>query len=376
MPLNNRKMDQEIQKDDEIDLLALLLKIWDGRRTILKYFIIFLFIGIFVAIFSKKEYTATSLVLAQESGSSSGGGLSGLASLAGINLGSSSGELISPKLYTSIATSIPFQRKMTQVSIQTSKDSAPITYEQYCQKYQKAGVLDVVKKYTIGLPGVIIGAFSSKDKEVVPQPTADGALEVYSVTPEEKELFSLLSSQLQITNNEKDNTISFSFSMEDPVAAAQMLSQAKKTLQETIIEFKTRKAKSQLEFIKKQYEEAEKNFKEKQLRLAAFQDSNRGLITAVPMTRQTQLQAEYSLANNVYIELAKQLENQKIKLQEDTPAFIDIEPVSIPLEKSKPRRGMIIAIWGFLGMVIGIGTILGRDFIKSIKNKSTSQEEV
>jgi len=39
MPLNNRKMDQEIQKDDEIDLLALLLKIWEGRRTILKYFI-------------------------------------------------------------------------------------------------------------------------------------------------------------------------------------------------------------------------------------------------------------------------------------------------------------------------------------------------
>ena len=148
-------MKQEIQKDDEIDLLALLLKIWNGKKTILKYFIIFLLIGIFIAIFSKKEYTATSIVLAQDSGSS-GGGLSGLASLAGISLGSSSGDLISPKLYTSIASSIPFQRKMTQVSIQTSKDSTPITYEQYCQKYQKAGALDMVKKYTIGLPGVII----------------------------------------------------------------------------------------------------------------------------------------------------------------------------------------------------------------------------
>ena len=368
-------MDQEIQKDDEIDLLALLLKIWEGRRTILKYFIIFLFIGIFIAIFSKKEYTATSLVLAQESSSSSGGSLSGLASLAGISLGSSSGELISPKLYTSIATSIPFQRKMIQVPIQTSQSNTSITYEEYCEKYQKKSVLDIIKKYTIGLPGVIIKAFSSKDKELT-QSTADSSLEVYSITPKEKELFSLLSDQLQITNNEKDNTISFSFSMGDPVAAAQMLSQAKKTLQETIIEFKTRKAKSQLEFIERQYEEAEKNFKEKQLRLAAFQDSNRGLITAVPMTRQTQLQSEYNLASNIYIELAKQFENQKIKLQEDTPAFIDIEPVSIPLEKSKPKRGMIIAIWGFLGIVIGIGTIFGRDFIKSIKNKSTSQEEV
>ena len=368
-------MNQNIQKDDEIDLIALLLRIWDGRKTILKYFTIFVLIGIFVAIFSKKEYTATSLVLAQENNNSTGGNLSGLASLAGINLGPSSGELISPKLYTNIATSIPFQRKMIQVPIQTLQSSTSITYEEYCEKYQKKSVLDIIKKYTIGLPSVIIKAFSSKDKELT-QSTADSSLEVYSITPKEKELFSLLSDQLQITNNEKDNTISFSFSMGDPVAAAQMLSQAKKTLQETIIEFKTRKAKSQLEFIERQYEEAEKNFKEKQLRLAAFQDSNRGLITAVPMTRQTQLQAEYSLANNVYIELAKQLENQKIKLQEDTPAFIDIEPVSIPLEKSKPKRGMIIAIWGFLGIVIGIGTIFGRDFIKSIKNKSTSQEEV
>ena len=369
-------MNQEIQKDDEIDLLALLLKIWNGKKTILKYFIIFLLIGIFIAIFSKKEYTATSLVLAQEN-SSSGGGLSGLASLAGINLGSSSGELISPKLYTSIATSIPFQRKMTQVSIQTSKDSTPITYKEYCHKYQKTNILDIVKRYTIGLPGVIIGAFSSKDEIVsAPIETTENSLEVYNITPEERDLFSLLNSQFQITNNEKDNTISFSFSMGDPVAAAQMLSQAKKTLQETIIEFKTRKAKSQLEFIERQYEEAEKNFKEKQMRLAAFQDSNRGLITAVPMTRQTQLQAEYSLANNVYIELAKQLENQKIKLQEDTPAFIDIEPVSIPLEKSKPKRGMIIAIWGFLGVVVGIGIIFGRDFIKSIKNKSTSEGNI
>lgn len=369
-------MNQEIQKDDEIDLLALLLKIWNGKKTILKYFIIFLLIGIFIAIFSKKEYTATSIVLAQDSGSS-GGGLSGLASLAGINLGSSSGDLISPKLYTSIAKSIPFQKKMVQVSIQTPKDNAPITYKEYCHKYQKTNILDIVKRYTIGLPGVIIDAFSSKDEIVsAPTETTENSFEVYSITPEERDLFSLLNSQFQITNNEKDNTISFSFSMGDPIGAAQMLSQAKKTLQETIIEFKTRKAKSQLEFIEKQYEEAEKNFKEKQMRLAAFQDSNRGLITAVPMTRQTQLQAEYSLANNVYIELAKQLENQKIKLQEDTPAFIDIEPVSIPLEKSKPKRGMIIAIWGFLGIVIGIGTIFGRDFIKSIKNKSTSQEEV
>ena len=34
-------MNPEIEKEDEIDLFALLMKIWQGKKTILKYFIIF-----------------------------------------------------------------------------------------------------------------------------------------------------------------------------------------------------------------------------------------------------------------------------------------------------------------------------------------------
>ena len=260
---------------------------------------------------------------------------------------------------------------MIQTRIQTQKSNTPVTYQEYYQKYSKGNFLDVIEKYTIGLPSLIVDKVTPSE-ESIPQYTSieKDITEVYSLTPEEKGLFGLLKSQLKITNNDKDNTVSLSFSMEDPIAAAQMLEQAKNYLQETIIEFKTRKAKKQLEFIQKQYEEAEKSFKEKQIRLAAFQDSNRGLITAVPMTRQSQLQSDYNLAYNLYVELAKQYENQKIKVQEDTPAFITIEPVSIPLEKSKPKKGMIIAIWGFLGIVIGIGTIFAKDFMKAMKNRS------
>ena len=363
-------MKQDIEREDEIDLLALLLKLWKGKKTILKYFILFFCLGIFIAIFSKKEYTASSLVLAQE-GNSSGGGITGLASLAGINISSSSSEFILPKLYPSIAQSIPFQKKMIQTLIQVKDSEVPITYQEYYTKYQKETFIDILKKYTIGLPSVIM---SSKEEDVLPTTTVvQDSTGVYNISREERGLFSLLNSQFKITTNEKENTINLSFSMEEPQAAAQMLQQAENYLQETIIEFKTRKTKRQLDFIQKQYESAEKAFKEKQIQLAAFQDMNRGLISAIPMTRQTQLQSEYNLAYNLYLELAKQLETQKIKVQEDTPAFISIEPVSIPLDKSKPNKGMIIAIWSFLGIILGIAVIFGKDFLKNIKNKS--QEE-
>ena len=363
-------MKQNIEREDEIDLLALLLKLWKGKKTILKYFILFFCLGIFIAVFSKKEYTASSLVLAQE-GNSSGGGITGLASLAGINISSSSSEFILPKLYPSIAQSIPFQKKMIQTLIQVKDSEVPITYQEYYTKYQKETFIDILEKYTIGLPSVIM---SSKEEDVLPTTTVvQDSTGVYNISREERRLFSLLNSQFKITTNEKENTINLSFSMEEPQAAAQMLQQAENYLQETIIEFKTCKTKRQLDFIQKQYESAEKAFKEKQIQLAAFQDMNRGLISAIPMTRQTQLQSEYNLAYNLYLELAKQLETQKIKVQEDTPAFISIEPVSIPLDKSKPNKGMIIAIWSFLGIILGIAVIFGKDFLKKIKNKS--QEE-
>ena len=363
-------MKQDIEREDEIDLLALLLKLWKGKKTILKYFILFFCLGIFIAIFSKKEYTASSLVLAQD-GNSSGGGITGLASFAGINISSSSSEFILPKLYPSIAQSIPFQKKMIQTLIQVKDSEVPITYEEYYTKYQKETFIDILEKYTIGLPSVIM---SSKEEDVLPTTTVvQDSTGVYNISREERGLFSLLNSQFKITTNEKENTINLSFSMEEPQAAAQMLQQAENYLQETIIEFKTCKTKRQLDFIQKQYESAEKAFKEKQIQLAAFQDMNRGLISAIPMTRQTQLQSEYNLAYNLYLELAKQLETQKIKVQEDTPAFISIEPVSIPLDKSKPNKVMIIAIWSFLGIILGISVIFGKDFLKNIKNKS--QEE-
>jgi len=75
------------------------------------------------------------------------------------------------------------------------------------------------------------------------------------------------------------------------------------------------------------------------------------------------------LAFSVYGEIAKQLENAKIRVKEDTPIFSIIEPVTIPLEKSKPRRVLILMIWFFLGGVFGICWIFGSHSLNDLRNK-------
>lgn len=356
-----------IEKEDEIDLLALVKKIWDKRLKIIKYFVVFLFIGIFIAIFSPKQYTATTTFIPQNA--EKGSGLSGLASLAGINLGNAPSENISVALYPNLMKSIPFQKEMIQTKIQTEKQTAPLAYWEYYEKYPQKNILGTIQKYTIGLPSVILQSFRGEKVEKTSSAnTTDSNL--YQITEKEKDFFNQLGEQLKTTVNEKQNYITISFSAEEPLIAAQMTQKAQELLQRTITEFKIKKATEKLDFIQDRYNEAEKDFKEKQLRLASFQDANRGLITSLPQTRQAQLQSEFNIAYNVYSELAKQLENQKIQVKEDTPVFTIIEPVMIPLEKSKPKRGMIIGIWGILGIVLGVASIFVKDFLDHFKSNN------
>ena len=152
------------QKEDEIDLIALFLKIWENKKLILKYFLIFFLIGIFVAIFSPKEYTAQSVVLPQSNSASGIGSLSGLAAIAGVSIGNNNGDIL-PKLYPNIAQSIPFQKEMLKTPINITGIDEPISYQDYYQKYPKTNLLSTIKKYTIGLPGLIIGSFKSEEKK-------------------------------------------------------------------------------------------------------------------------------------------------------------------------------------------------------------------
>ena len=91
-------------EEQEIDLVEVVRKLWKNRKLILKVTVCFMVIGILVALFSPKVYTAGSTMVPQSGEKNMSGGLSGLASMGGINLGSmSAGEVLSPKIYPKIS---------------------------------------------------------------------------------------------------------------------------------------------------------------------------------------------------------------------------------------------------------------------------------
>ena len=302
----------ESNNNDEIDLLELAKTLWAGRRTIIKYTIIFACIGLFFAIFTPKEYTATTIMVPQTSGSKIGGSLGGLAAMAGINLGGgAASDVIPPSLYPKIVNSIPFKLELLQTKLNFQGIDHPVTYQDYYQNYHQIGLLGGIKKYTIGLPGLILGAIKGKDVENKGKVNVnDGILRI---TRDQDILFKQLSEKIGLTFNDKDGYIDLSVKMPEALAAAQLTIKAQTLLQNTVIRFKVEKAEDQLKFIEERFVEVEKEFKKKQSTLAYFQDKNLNLITSRSQSRLSKLQVEYNLVYGVYSELAKQVETQKIQ---------------------------------------------------------------
>ncbi len=354
--------------NDEIDLLEIFKTVWNGRKTIIKFLLVFGLIGLFIAIFSAKEYTATTIVVPQTSNNKVGGNLGGLAAMAGINLGGGSSEGISPSLYPKVVQSIPFQKALLEVSLKFSSLEKEVTYKEYYTEYQKFNLLSAIKEYTVGLPTKVVGLFKKEKSTLLQENEAQDSMYVMSI--EDKKLFDLLQSQFVLDVNDKEGFVKISFSMPEALPAAQMTKKTQELLQKAITEFKIQKAQEQYKFIEERYNEVKKDFISKQSILANFRDKNQGLTLSRSQSRLERLQSDYNLAYGMYSELAKQLETQKIKIKENTPVFTVIEPVSVPIEKSKPRRGMILGIWFFLGMIFGVVWVFAKKIISNLRMKN------
>ena len=359
--------EKEMVKGDNIDLIALVKTLWRDRGIIVKTVIIFTFFGLFVALFSKKEYTASTIMVPQINNPSSKlGGLSSLASLAGFNMDMNAGaDAISPMLYPMIISSVNFQLEIMNAEYLFEEVESPMSLLDYYSNVYKPGLLGILRKYTIGLPGLILSAIKGDQ----PDNVGVSKSETIELTTDQEIVRKIIEENLSLEVNDKDGYLTLVSRFHQARLSAQLAQKSQKLLQEYVTQFKVEKAAAQLDFIKERYEENKSKFEEAQSRLATFRDANKNISSEIMRTHEERLENDYQLAFEVYSELAKQLEQSLIKIEEDTPVFSIIEGVVVPIEYSKPNRKLILFVWIFLGGILGIGIAFGRSFVANIKKR-------
>lgn len=356
--------------EHELDLIEIAAKLWYNRRFIIKVTIIFAALGLFIAFFTPNEYRASTTMVPQTGDKRPGGSLGGLAAMAGINLGSiSSGEVLSPSIYPQILNNVNFQKDLIYSKFNIERAKVPISYFEYRteDKYSSFNLLTFIKRYTIGLPGIIIRMIKGKPKKEIPIVGVKNDIQELNIDENRtiKELFESLS----LNVNEKGGYFTLSFTSNEPKLSAEVVLKAQMLLQKYITDFKLQKVKNNLEFIESSYNDAKINFEEKQAELARFRDRNITLSSATAKTQEEKLKSEYDLLLGVYTELAKQKEQAKIAITETTPILTIIEPIIIPTEKSAPRRALILLGFIFVGFIVGIGSILVNPYLTAIVAK-------
>ena len=91
---------------------------------------------------------------------------------------------------------------------------------------------------------------------------------------------------------------------------------------------------------------------------AAFEDGNKNIISASYRTEQERLRNEMTLTFNVYNTLAQKLEQDKLRVQEQTPVYTIIEPATVPLKASSPKKLLILVAFIFLAFIGGCGYLI------------------
>ena len=366
----NINYNQPYEEEEGLDIMALVRQLWAGRKTIIIWTCVFIVLGLVSALTMKRTYTVSSVMVPQMN-SRNNSQLSSLAALAGVDMGMDlSAKDLSPLVYPQIVNSVTYRKELLYTPLHYAKaDSAVSTYTYY-KEIAKPSFMSKVKKYTIGLPFTILAALRKEKPDVVlpSSSTEDNTPKPIVLTKDEQKLVKFIGESVSLTVDKKEGLLTLSVIGSEPIQTAELAMKAQSLLQTEITRFRTEKAQRDLNYIQGRYDESKKEAEALQAQLASARDRSQGMIGTSSSVYRERIQQRYTVANAVYLDMAKQLEQAKLQVKRDTPVLTVIQPVTVPNKPSNSRSKTLIT-WTFFGIILGCGAVLLKGYWPKLKEQ-------
>lgn len=338
----------------EIEIVIIAKKVWKQKWFVIKCTVIALSLGIIIALSIPREFTCTVKMAAEVSSADLSGSVSGLAAMAGINLGTDNSAGISLLVYPDIVKSIPFIVELLNM---------PVTY----QGLEKNSTLYDYIAFKVKTPW--FSSVFSLPKKIFRHSSsgykgAQNRLDPYSISKAQNDVIKAFQKRAIISIDKKTGILSAGVTLQDPVLAAVVSDSIVNKLKRFVWQYRTTKARRDFDYATKMFEDASKKYTDAQRRYAEYADANRNIAVENIRIEQDRLKNEVNITYGIYAGLAQQVESSRMKLQEQTPCVTIIEPARIPSEKSNMGRAKIVAAIGFLGFILSLIWISYPDWIK------------
>ena len=312
--------------------------------------------GLIVGISTPRTYTSKAVMAPEIATRSSLGGLSSLASLAGVNMNSMAlTDAMHPDMYPEIIHSSNFYLELFDMPVEVQTRDSLVHTDLYTY------MLDYYKQpwwgYVIGFPMFaaqgIKSLFSKKDVLEDMEASDSSTVKSLRLTRQQERVIKRLSRNISATVQKKTYVLSLKVTMQDPVIAAQVVNTIIDKLRDFVVSYRTEKARENRDYYKKIYDETRADYLAAQRAYTYYLDTHQGLTSKSNMVYQQQLQNEAQLRYQMYSQTAQNLLNAEAKVQQEAPVLVIIQQGMAP-HLGKPSRVRLIILWFILGGLLGM----------------------
>ncbi|MDR3137571.1 MAG: chain-length determining protein [Tannerellaceae bacterium] len=277
------------------------------------------------------------------------------------------GDAISPELYQDVVQSVPFLVELFSAEVTNEGKIQGIPFYKYLTKYhQKPWWTDLM-----GLPCKSISWCKGVFFRGIPVDEMQQGF--ISLTEEQQEVVELLRERLNVSVDKKTRIITVTVRLQEPIISTQIAQLFTENLQDYIINYRTQKAKQDYDFALHAFTDAKLKYYRTQETYVAFEEGSKNISSVSYRMEQARLQNDMSLTFGIYNTLAQKLEQDKWRIQEQTPVYTVIEPASIPFKASSPKKLLIFTCFIFLAFFGAIGYLMVKDsllLLREIKRKT------
>lgn len=339
--MKNEELDNTIEQQDEessVDFIKLFRLLTNSKRLYLWVLGITFVLACIIQLSIPKYYRCDVILSPEMSSGGRLGSMGSLANMIGYNISASgSSDAIGPLLYPDLMNTTDFKLRLFPVKVHKKDSTRVMTYYDYLCNEQKS------PWWTEAIVGSLEFVLSPLMKKEEEKP-----LNPFELTKRQVNILKLIDKRIVCDVDNKSYVITISVTDQDPLVAALMADSVKQQLQDFITEYRTKKARHDLEYTRKLYDEVKGKYIQARENYAKYADANQGLIWESSRIRLTELENDMQLLFNNYNSLSMQLQAAEAKVQQDTPAFTTLQSATIPVKKAGPRRMRNVFIFLFL----------------------------
>ncbi len=331
-------------------LFEVVLKSW---KKILVWALCGAAFGMMIGLSKPKTYTAKAVVAPEITTRTGAGGLSSLASLAGINMNTMAlTDAMHPDLYPEIIKSTNFYIDLFDMPVTFEhKDTLVHTdlYD-YMVNYAKSPWWGTV----LGLPWKAMDGLKKLFGKVDEFDDAEGHFNVDSLrlTKQQEMVVKALSKNISAAVEKRTYVLNLKVTMQDPIIAAQLANAIIENLQKFVISYRTEKERNNVDYYKKIYDETQSDYLAAQRAYSRYVDSNVGSVSKSSQVHQQHLQNEAQLRYQLYNQTAQSLLAARAKVQQESPVLVVLQPGIAP-HIGKPSKVKLTILWFILGGLAG-----------------------